>query len=243
MIPKRDSHMERNMAKEINIKEFFLVIKKRFWIVFLITIISASVGYYFSNHNDTPLYETSTRILIGSDGGSMNTLMVMIKDPMILENVKESLALSRSPESIASQIEIARIDDSQVILITVTDQDPKIAAGIANQTAKTYKKEVGNLLEFDDVQLLSAAKESTIPINENSNRLFMIALVFGAVTGLGLAFLLDSLDSTVRKESDVEDLLGVPVIGVVSNMKSRKSISRQKIKRQDMVRSGVIDLK
>lgn len=243
MITQRGRQIERNAAKEINIKEFFSVIKKRFWIVVLIALISSSVGYYFSNNTNTPLYQTSTRILIGSEGGNMNTLMVMIKDPLILEKVKESLELSRPMENIASQMEIARIDDSQVILITVTDQDPKLAAAIANQTAITYKKEVGNLLDFEDVQLLSEAKESTIPINENSNRLFMIAIIFGIVTGLGLAFLLDSLDATVRKESEVEGILGVPVIGVVSNMRSKRSVSRKKIKRREMVRSGVVDLK
>lgn len=243
MNAKRGHHLDRGIPNEINIKEFFSVIKKRFWIVILITMISSSAGYYFSNNNDTSVFQTSTRILIGPEGGNMNTLMVMIKDPLILEKVKENLALSRSIESISSQVEVARIDESQVILISVTDQNSKLAAAIANETAKTYKREVGNILDFNEVQLLSEAKESPVPINENSNRLFMISIVFGLITGLGLAFLLDSLDSTVREEVEVEGILGVPVIGIVSSMKSRKSLSKKKIKRRELVRGGVIDLK
>src|SRR5690625_5537093 len=113
----------------------------------------------------------------------MSTLMVMIKDPIIMEKVQEELELSRSPESIAGQISVTRVDESQVIMISVTDQDPKIAMEIANATARSFKSEVGNLLDFDEVQLLSEAKENNFPINENKNRTVIIAFVFGLITG------------------------------------------------------------
>ena len=57
----------------------------------------------------------------------MNTLMVMIKDPIIMEKVNSELNLSRSPEGIANEITVAQIDDSQVIKISAIDTDPKVA--------------------------------------------------------------------------------------------------------------------
>ncbi|MFD1040598.1 YveK family protein [Virgibacillus byunsanensis] len=242
----RDRNKDRNIgyrsSKEVNLKDYFEVIKKRLWIIVLITIICTTAGYYYSNMNNILLYQTYTRIILGAEG-DMKTLMVMIKDPIIMEKVKEDLQLSKSPGSIANQIEVARVEDSQVVRISVIDSDPKLAMDIANATAASFKSEISTILDFDEVQLLSSAVESTVPINEGTNRTTIIALVFGLITGIGLVFLLDSLDGTVRKESEVEELLGVPVIGVISNMNKQKYATKKNKQREVKIRSETVDIK
>ena len=217
-----EEHYIGKNIKDINVREFFEVIKRRFWIVIVFIIITTTFGYLYSDYDYTPLYQTSTRIIIESDEGYMSTLMVMIKDPSIMEKVGEELELTRSPESISGQIEVTRVDDSQVIKIGVTDQDPKTAMDIANTTASTFKREIRNILDFKDVQLLSEAKQNNAPINENKNRIVIIAFIFGLIAGVGMIFLLDSLDEKVDKEIQVEEVLGVPVIGVISKMKTKR---------------------
>jgi len=232
---KKEPYAVEENVRDINIREFFEVIKRRFWIVLLVIVIATSAGYYYSTLNESPLYQTSTRVIVETDNNYMSTLMVMIKDPIIMENVKEELALSRSPESIAGQIDVTRIDESQVIMISVVDQDPKTAMDIANSTAKSFKSEAGKILEFNDVQLLSEAKENNVPINQkNQNRTVAITFIFGLIIGIGLVFILDSLDETVDKEHQVEEILGVPVIGVISNTKTKKRVSTKKNSQQDM---------
>lgn len=232
-------------AKDINLKGILGVVKKRLWIVVLITIITTTVGYFASDRNHTPLYETSTRIVVETDDNYMSTLMVMIKDPIIMQKVKDEMNLSRSPESIAGQIEVTRIDESQVIMISVTDQSPAVAMNIANMTAETFKSEAKKILDFKDVQLLSGAKQNSSPINETKNKTVLIAFVLGLVIGVGLIFLVDSLDETVDKEFQVEEILGVPVIGVISNMKKvRKDLPQKRRKDETKLRSdevGVIE--
>jgi capsular polysaccharide biosynthesis protein len=237
--PNKEQYVLKENMKDINIKEFFEVMKRRFWIIVLVTVIATAAGYYYSTtQKETLLYQTSTRIIIESDDKYMSTLMVMIKDPIVMGNVQSVLSLSRSPESIAGQIDVSRVDESQVIRIGVTDQDPEMAMNIANATAKSFKSEVGNILGFKDVRLLSEAKENNAPINEqNKNTFIIIAFAFGLITGTGLVFLIDSLDEKVDKESQVEEILGVPVIGGISNMKIKK-LSTKKGSQREMELRG-----
>lgn len=240
---KQDRFIGNMKEKEIDLKEYFLLIKKRIWILILITILTTTAGYLYSHYNNTLLYQTSTRIIIGSESGDMQTLMVMIKDPIIMEGVKEELQLTRSAESIAAGIVVEVIDDSRVVKISVTDQDPKMAVDIANSTAEVFKSEIAKILNFNDVQLLSGAKENPIPINETQNQTTIIALVFGIIAGIGLIFLLDSLDGTVKRERELEGILGVPVIGVISNM-NKKKVTGQKIQLPVVEsRSDPVDIK
>ena len=229
--------------KEINLKEYFEVIKSRFWIVIVLTFLTAASGYYYSQYTSVPLYETSTRIIIGTENQDMKTLMVMIKDPIIMEKVKNELNLQGSAESIANKITVEQVDESRVVKISVIDTNPEVAVAIANATAKTYKSQIVKLLDFKEVQLLSEAKLNPFPINESQNKVVIAAAVFGLIAGVGLIFLLDSLDGSVKRESDVEAILGVPVIGIVSNMNKKKFISKNSKAKGYEVRRESVDIK
>lgn len=238
-------YIEREHAKEIDVKDFFDIIKNGFWIILVMTILSTSAGYFMSD-NDTLLYQTETRIIIGSDSEYMKTLMVMIKDPLVMEEVKENVQLSRSSESIASQVDVMRIDDSQVIKITVTDTDPGMAVAIANATAEAFKTKAVDILEFEEVQLLSSAKENSFPINGgNQNRTIIVALVFGFIAGIGLVFVLNSLDETIKKDREIEAILGVPVLGIVTKIKIKRKRREKEIQkhRKMEIRGDIGDLK
>lgn len=245
MEKNQEYYVQREHGKEVNIKDFFDVIKSGIWMILAITILSTAAGYLMSDDN-TLLYQTDTRVIIGSDSEYMKTLMVMIKDPLVMEEVKEELQLSRSSESIANQVDVMRIDDSQVIKITVTDQDPKMAVKIANATAGAFKNNALSILEFEEVQLLSSAKENILPINGDSQyRTIIIMSVFGFIAGIVLAFILNSLDETIKKDREVEAILGVPVLGSVSKvqLKNKRQAKKEKKYKQIEVGSDVGDLK
>jgi len=243
-IRKQDIFNKNLKSKEIDLKEYYEVIKKRLWIIVLITIFTTAAGYFYSNlnNNNVPLYQTSTRIIVGANDDYMKTLMVMIKDSTIMEKVNDELGLNKSPEEIAGQIEISRIDNSRVINIAVTDTDPSMAAKIANSTASVFKSQIVSILNFNNVELLSPAKENSFPINQPKNNLTKIAFALGVILGIGLVFLLDSLDETIKKEYEIEEILEVPVIGVISNMNRKKLLGEKKKYKPIEVRGEVVDI-
>lgn len=220
---------DRRMAKEINLKEILGVLKKRAWIGITITILAALFGYFYSSINQTTLlYSSSTNIIINADGGQRKTLEVIIKDKTVLEKVITQLGIERTTESLAQSIQVGSIDETQVVKISVIDVNPVLAAEIANTTASVFIQEIPNIMDFDDVRVLSDAQVNPIPINEsNENKILGAAIIGGIVIGIGLIFLVDSLDESIRSEQEVEELLEVPILGSVSIM-SKKNINKTK---------------
>ena len=47
-----------------------------------------------------------------------------------------------------------------------------------------------------------------------------LRLVVGLMAGVGLAFLLEYLDNTVKNEQDIEKILGLPVLGTIAKIDS-----------------------
>lgn len=219
------NNSKKAMAKEINLKEIFFVLKKRLWIVAIITILATIAGYVYSGQSTTLLYQSSARIIIGADS-DMKTLQVIMKDPVVLEKVVEELELDRSPEALANQISVEIMDDSKVVNIKVIDTNPQLAADIANTTAEEFKSEITNLLNFNDIRIFSPAKVHPSPINANGNNTVIIGLVFGLIAGIGFVYFMDSLDDSVKSQKDVEEYLDIPVLGKISKM-NKKNIKKQ----------------
>ena len=70
------------------------------------------------------------------------------------------------------------------------------------------------------------------PISPNPMLNMAIAAVIGLMLGVGIAFLLEYLDTSMKTEQDVEETLGLPILGLVSTI-SEKDMpkTKQSVKR------------
>ncbi|PEC21108.1 YveK family protein [Bacillus cereus] len=223
------------MEETISLKELFAILRKRLVMILVITIgaalVSAIVSFYFI----TPIYQTSTQILVNQKKQDekiiqynevqtnvqlTNTYKIIVKSPVILDKVKSELKLGMSTQELNGKINVENEKDSQVIAVTVQDKDVKLARDIANTTAEIFKSEIAKIMSVDNVTILSKAEvaEGQSPIKPNKKLNIAIAFVVGLMASVGIAFLLEYLDNTMKKEEDIEKLLGVPVLGVVSHM-------------------------
>ncbi|NYE03845.1 capsular polysaccharide biosynthesis protein [Bacillus niacini] len=209
------------LKKEINIKEQFTIIKKRIWVLLTITLITTSIGIIKSVFFTTPIYQSSTRVIISADAEMMKTLIVLIKDTAVLEKVVSELEIDKPPEMLAQQISVSSIDGSQVVNISVLDSDPEKAAEIANTTAKVYKNELPNIIGFKQVKLLKSAKANPYPINSDKSRTIIIFIIIGITLGIGMIYFLYMLDDSIGSNEDIEKILGFPVLGTVPKMNKR----------------------
>ncbi|WP_058301187.1 YveK family protein [Gorillibacterium timonense] len=217
------------IPKEINIREILLVLRRRWMILFFVALLCTGLGGLYANKPDTPLYQATARIIIHSNTDFINTLKVVIREPAVLQKVLVELNLDRSPGALRSQISVSSVDNTQVVLVSVTDRDQALAADIANSTVKQYKATIASLLNFSDITILSEAKKDPAPqpINPPArNRMILIGLIAGLVIGLAAAFFRDTMDEAFRSEKRVKEVLGMPVLGQVSPIKRVKLPSK-----------------
>ncbi|MDA1679373.1 MULTISPECIES: YveK family protein [unclassified Bacillus cereus group] len=223
------------MEETISLKELFHILKKRLAMILVIAfgaaIVSAIISFFFM----TPIYQSSTQILVNQkkqDGAMIqagevqtniqltNTYKVIIKSPVILDQVKEKLKLNLTVQDLTKKIDVTNEKESQVISLMVQDKDPKLARDIANTIAEVFKSEVAKIMSVDNVTVLSKAEvmDNESPIKPKPMLNVAIIFVVSLMASIGLAFLLEYLDNTVKKEEDVESLLGLPVLGIVARM-------------------------
>lgn len=208
-------------AKEINLKELFLVMKRRIWVIAICTLLFGVIGYILNQSTVVPLYQSSTRIIIGADEESRKTLQVIVRDSSILDIVVEKLNLKETSAQLANQISVASVENSQVVSISVIDLNPEMAAKKADTTAEVFRDEVPKIVGQDYIRILSKAKINSISINPPNKNKVLYGIIGGLVIGIGISFFLETLDDRVRSKKELEELLGVPVLGRVSKINKR----------------------
>ncbi|MFB4163875.1 YveK family protein [Alteribacillus sp. JSM 102045] len=223
------------MEETISLKEIFETLKKRLVFIILITLGAVAASAIITFFVLTPQYEASTQILVNqsstdreqltanelqSNRELINTYNVIMKSPAILEQVQQELSSSLSVQSINDKITVSSEEDSQVVALTVTDEDPVYAAEIANTTAEVFEQEIVDIMNIDNVSILSEAalSDNASPVSPQPALNMAIAFVMGLMTGIGLAFLLEFLDNTIKTEKDLEKELEIPVLGVISEI-------------------------
>lgn len=225
------------MEETISLKELFQTLKKRMSLIVIITAIAVIVSGIVSYFLITPIYQASTQLLVNQAKTEqtqydpnmvqtnlqlINTYNVIIKSPAILEKVADQLGNDLTAAQLNEKITVASEAESQVVNVTVQDPDPQMAVAIANTTAEVFQKEIVNLMNIDNVNILAKAEvgENQSPVKPQPLLNIAIALVVGLMAGVGLAFLLEYLDNTIKNEQDIEKVLGLPVLGVIATIDS-----------------------
>ncbi len=246
------------MEETISLRELFQTLRKRIWLIVAITVIATMTSGIVSYFVLTPIYQASTQLLVNQAKNEqpiyniseiqtnlqlINTYNVIMKSPAILDVVKEELDLNMPVEELNGKINVTSEKDSQVVNVTVEDADPYMAADIANTVASVFQREIVKIMNVDNVNILAKAevKEQPVPVKPKPLLNMAIAFVVGMMTGVGLAFLLEYLDNTIKNEQDVEKLLELPVLGAVTTIdeeeKEAKALQAKKQVRGETVGS------
>lgn len=226
------------MEETISIKDIFKTLKKRWKLIMLLTLIAALISGSISYFLLTPVYQSSTQILVNqkqsenqldsnqirSNIDMINTYSVIIKSPAILEKVIDELELDQSVDQLSQKITINSQENSQVFSLTVQDSNPAKAVEIVNTVSSIFQKEIKDIMKVDNVSILAKAevKENPTPVKPSPLLNIAIAVVVGLMAGIGLAFLLEYMDNTIRDEKDIETLLNLPLLGAIQKISQHK---------------------
>jgi polysaccharide biosynthesis transport protein len=98
-------------------------------------------------------------------------------------------------------------------------------------------------LSSADIDIIDRAQVPSTPVSPNVQVVIVLALVFGVIGGIGLAFVLETLDDTVRTSDEVESISSLPSLGSIPSFAPRGSrnklmprrLNKQLPSRQDNV--------
>jgi capsular polysaccharide biosynthesis protein len=218
--------------EELDLRDIIHIIQKRFWIIVTLTILAALLVGTISAFFLDDIYASSTTLIVSKQKENSNindlqlndinlsrnlvdTYSVIIKSDRVLEKVLKEVNLALPIGELRSKIDVNPENNTEIIRITIEDTNPEIARDIANSVARVFMNEVTTLLRMDNVQVIDLAKASPSPVKPNVKMNTLIAAMVGLMAGIGIAFLIEMLDNTIKTPEDVQKYMDIPVIGII----------------------------
>lgn len=227
--------------EEINLKELFDYVKERLLIIIIIMLAVLVVGCVYSIFIKTPLYKSYSRVVLVSDDGTasggtggvtqsdvqlnkslVSTYSELVTSRTIMDKVIKNLALNYTIEELTGHVTVSSVKDTEIIRIEVVDADKGLAADIANEIVKVFGEEIKNIYKIQNVSTVDIAEESESPYNINVIKDIVIYILVGGVLAFGAIFVVYYFDSTIKSAEEIENKLGLPVLGIVPKVKHRE---------------------
>lgn len=226
--------MNSNDNASIEIDVLYLLRKlwsRKFFIIF-IALVVGTVALLGSVFFLKPKYTSTTRIYVVSrssdssltnqdlQAGSylVNDYKEVITSNEVLSSVISQENLSLSTSELSNMISVNIPTDTRVISISVEDTDAQEASDIANTIREVAAEKIKSVTKVDDVTTLEAAEVASKPSSPNIKRNATLGALVGGFLAIVGILVAEVLDDRVRRPEDVEEALGMTLLGVVPDI-------------------------
>ena len=213
--------------KLIDIGEIFYLFKKKFWIIILVTIITTGLGFYKTTTMVTT-YQGITKIFVGKNDSLlnyypeleikyytelMNTFNEVIKVDDSLNDVLKNNNINKTAAEVSSRIGITGSQKSPIFTITYMSLTEYGIKEVLNTVGNEFSGYIKKMLPETTPKTIETVR--VYPIIPNKNKVIIIALGIGLIISIGIIFILDYLDDTIKSKERLEKILPIPVIGML----------------------------
>ena len=220
---------------EIDVLSLLRTIWRKKFLILLTAILTTGLAFAYSAFLVTPQYDSTTRLYVvnqSSDNGAgitnqdLQAGSFLVKDYKeiilsqdVLKNVTTTLGIT---DDIKEKITVNIPVDTRILSITVRDSDPNQAATIANTLRDEAAKKIIEVTKVSDVTTLEAALPAENPSTPQTKRNLVLGFVAGAFLATALVLVLEVLDDRVKRPQDIEEGLGMTLLGVVPQAEKLK---------------------
>lgn len=216
--------------EEIDLKELLEFVKSKLNLLILITIGVCLLGCIYGLLLQKPMYQSYTTVILGGNESSNNTISQsdialnknlvntyaeIVKSKRVLNQVIDELSLDISYEGLVNMISVSAVNNTEIIKISVSDENAIKAKNIANVTANFFSEEVAKLYNINNVNILDEATETKNPYNINIIKQVIIYFLIGFVLAAGIVFIIFYFDRTIKSAEQVEQKIKLPILGSV----------------------------
>ena len=113
--------------------------------------------------------------------------------------------------------------DTEVIMVSVKDEDPQLAADIANSIMRVAPQVISQTVEVGSIKVLDEAKVPNAPKPQKVNNTLYLAIscVIGLMAGVFIVFLLHFLRPRIKSKKDMVELAAINCLGEIPHVKSK----------------------
>lgn len=219
--------------EELDLKELFMLFWNRKVTIILMIAIFIVAGIIYTMEFVTPVYTSSTTLLLAKSDSStdktdtitttditlnsklVSTYSTLVQSKSVLRQVISNLGMNLNEEELKNNIEVSQEKNTEIIRISVTNENAATAEKVANETARVFIQKVADIYKINNVQIVDQAEISTIPSNVNHTKDVIMFACVGFILAVIYVIIANMLDTTIKSAEEIEKNFKVPVLASI----------------------------
>lgn len=219
--------------EELDLKELVILFWNKKIKILLIVAIFIAIGVIYTMGFVTPVYTSSTTLLLAKADSSadktdtitttditlnsklVSTYSTLVQSKSVLRQVLSNLGIDLDEEELKKNITVSQEKDTEIIRLSVTNENATTAEKLANETAKVFMQRVSDIYKINNVQIVDQAEVSTTPSNINHTKDVIMFACVGVVIAAMYVIVANMLDTTIKSAEEVEKNFKVPVLASI----------------------------
>jgi succinoglycan biosynthesis transport protein ExoP len=224
----------------MELRDYLRILRKRVWLIIVAALLCPAVAFVASKAT-APVYMGTAQLLVIAKadprGGTSSALEGALLSQQLVKSFAQILqsrataeaALRLDPQPLTARqlqerISAEPVTDTLLIVLSVEDEEPLRARRLTNSIARAFIEAVPSLQRGSAlrVSLVEPALTPSEPIRPRTRLNVALSLLLGLMLGIGLAFLREFLDRSVKAPEELEAAAGAPVVGTIPPFKAAK---------------------
>lgn len=216
------------------LKSILNSIKKRWQLIAICTMITTIISLIATFFIIAPKYQASTKLFIGKESSTdekynnndiqmyqnlLKTYASIVKTNDLVSSALEEKGINLSSESVISKLEVITTTNTQIMEVKYTSTNKEEARDVVEAITEEFIKKSESLITNANVQVVESVRLPKYPVTPNKKLNISIGIFSGFVLGIAIALILEYIDTTIKTKEDVEEFIGLTVIGVIPNEK------------------------
>lgn len=216
----------------IKIEDIVNTLLKRWKMIMSITVVATILAGIISFFVIAPKYEADTKVFIGKENTNtkdqnynnsdiqmyqqlLKTYAEVIKTNDLIEKAIDTEGLNVTSKEVLNNLTVTPTANTQILEINYISKSKDLSKDVLDAVTKQFIKTSTELIPNGNVKVIEQVKMPESPASPNKKLNIAIAFLLGLMVSVGLAFLLEFMDNTFKTKEQLEQILGVPVIGAI----------------------------
>ena len=224
-----NEEMTRN-EEIIRIEDIVDILLKRWKMIISITLLATLTAAIISFFVIAPKYEASTKVFIGKENTKdqnynnsdiqmyqqlLKTYAGVITTNDLVERAIDKANLNITSEKVLGGLTVTPSANTQILEIKYISTDKVLSRDLVDAVTTQFIKTSTDLIPNGNVKIIESVKLPENPVSPNKKMNIAIAFLLGIMISVGFAFLLEFMDNTFKTKEQLEQILGLPVIGAI----------------------------
>lgn len=221
----------------VDLAHIVKVVWKRIWVVAVVSVLVAALGFSLAAFVITPTYSSSIMLYVnnssfnvGDLGFSISsseltaaqslakTYTVLLKNRTTLNRLIDETGVEYTWEDLYDMIESAPVNETEVMRVTVTCTDPNEAKTIANGIAKVLPQRISEIVEGASMEVVDSAIADMEKVAPSITMYTIVGFILGALLSVAVLIVTALMDNTVHDDEYVIKTYQYPILAKIPDL-------------------------